>query len=255
MFQMPGLVQPPLTGQPPQIFGYDGLTNLQQLPPDMTAQMFADSNLLLDDSQDAKRRRIARACDQCRRKKIKCDGKLPSCTHCTNYKTECIFTQIEKKRATPKGAKYIEALENRLTRMEKLLRLAGILVNEDDDLAELEKRLIEKSGHPAAVAPSSGPSSPSRLTSESDATASPRSSVTSPGLHREKEKDKEKDKDKDRTQEDKQKPVATPGSLQGEEEVEALSEMMCSLVTNHCGETRYIGELIQTGRLVMNALD
>lgn len=60
MFQMPGLVQPPLTGQPPQIFGYDGLTNLQQLPPDMTAQMFADSNLLLDDSQDAKRRRIAR---------------------------------------------------------------------------------------------------------------------------------------------------------------------------------------------------
>ncbi|KAL6819602.1 fungal-specific transcription factor domain-containing protein [Trichoderma sp. SZMC 28015] len=239
MFQMPGLVQPPLTGQPPQIFGYDGLTNLQQLPPDMTAQMFADSNLLLDDSQDAKRRRIARACDQCRRKKIKCDGKLPSCTHCTNYKTECIFTQIEKKRATPKGAKYIEALENRLTRMEKLLRLAGILVNEDDDLAELEKRLIEKSGHPAAVAPSSGPSSPSRLTSESDATASPRSSVTSPGLHREKEK--EKDKDKDRTQEDKQKSVATPGSLQGEEEVEALSEMMCSLVTNHQGETRYIG--------------
>ncbi|KAL7959682.1 fungal-specific transcription factor domain-containing protein [Trichoderma compactum] len=242
MFQMPGLVQPPLTSQPPQIFGSylsDGLTNLQQLPPDMTAQMFSDPNLLLDDSQDAKRRRIARACDQCRRKKIKCDGKLPSCTHCTNYKTECIFTQIEKKRATPKGAKYIEALENRLTRMEKLLRLAGILVNEDDDLAELEKRLIEKSGHAAAVAPSSGPSSPSHLTSESDATASPRSSVTSPGLQREKEKEKEKDKDKRR--EDKQKPVATPCSLQGEEEVEALSEMMCSLVTNHCGETRYIG--------------
>lgn len=26
-----------------------------------------------------------------------------------------------------------------------------------------------------------------------------------------------------------------------EEEVEALSDMMCSLVTNNCGETRYIG--------------
>jgi hypothetical protein len=46
---------------------------------------------------------MLQACDQCRRKKIKCDGKLPACTHCTNYKTECIFTQIEKKRATPKG--------------------------------------------------------------------------------------------------------------------------------------------------------
>ncbi|KAL7948954.1 fungal-specific transcription factor domain-containing protein [Trichoderma barbatum] len=233
MFQMPGLAQPSLTNQPPQIFGSfltDGLTSLQQLPPDMTAQMFSDSNLLLDDSHDAKRRRIARACDQCRRKKIKCDGKLPSCTHCTNYKTECIFTQIEKKRATPKGAKYIEALENRLTRMEKLLRLAGIIVNEDDDLAELEKRLTEKSEQ-RAVAQSSGPSSPSRLTSESEATASPRSSVTSPGLQR----------DSSRRQEDKLKPAVTPGSLQGEEEVEALSEMMCSLVTNQCGETRYIG--------------
>ena len=31
---------------------------------------------------------------------------------------------------------------------------------------------------------------------------------------------------------------------EGEEEVEALSELMCSLVTNNCGETRYIGMLL-----------
>lgn len=46
-----------------------------------------------DSSQDAsdpkslpmqKRRRVGRACDECRRKKIKCDGKQP-CTHCTVY--------------------------------------------------------------------------------------------------------------------------------------------------------------------------
>lgn len=43
------------------------------------------------------------ACDMCRKKKIKCDGKLPACTHCTNYKTECVFTQVEKKRSPPKG--------------------------------------------------------------------------------------------------------------------------------------------------------
>ena len=40
----------------------------------------------------------------CRKKKIKCDGKMPSCTHCLNYKTECIFTQVEKKRQPPKGS-------------------------------------------------------------------------------------------------------------------------------------------------------
>jgi hypothetical protein len=31
-----------------------------------------------------KRRRVTRACDECRRKKIKCDGKQP-CIHCTVY--------------------------------------------------------------------------------------------------------------------------------------------------------------------------
>lgn len=31
-----------------------------------------------------KRRRVTRACDECRRKKIKCDGKQP-CTHCVVY--------------------------------------------------------------------------------------------------------------------------------------------------------------------------
>lgn len=39
----------------------------------------------------------------CRKKKIKCDGKLPACTHCLNYKTDCVFTQVEKKRSPPKG--------------------------------------------------------------------------------------------------------------------------------------------------------
>lgn len=43
------------------------------------------------DSNDAptfipvhKRRRVTRACDECRRKKIKCDGRQP-CTHCSVY--------------------------------------------------------------------------------------------------------------------------------------------------------------------------
>lgn len=31
-----------------------------------------------------KRKRVTRACDKCRREKIKCDGKQP-CTHCTVY--------------------------------------------------------------------------------------------------------------------------------------------------------------------------
>jgi hypothetical protein len=67
-----------------------------------------------------------------------------------------------------------------------------------------------------------------------DGTAStPRSSLTSPEPVKDKEKDNEKRKS------------LTPDRGRGEEEeVEALSEMMCSLVTNNSGETRYIGMLV-----------
>ena len=59
-FQMPQMGGPALINQPPQIFGgYDGLP-MQHLPPDMTAHMFGDPSTLLDEANEAKRRRIAR---------------------------------------------------------------------------------------------------------------------------------------------------------------------------------------------------
>ncbi|KAI8964019.1 N-terminal binuclear Zn cluster-containing protein [Daldinia sp. FL1419] len=233
-FQIPGMSRPQLMNQPPQIFGAYSHDGIPVLHPELAAQMAFDPSSLLDDPNDAKRRRIARACDMCRKKKIKCDGKLPACTHCINYKTDCVFTQVEKKRSPPKGAKYIEGLENRLGRMESLLRLSdkkGLLGDDDEstDLATLEKRLAEKhqQSRQASQAATSNPTSPSQATSGHDGAAStPRSSLTSP------EPTKDRDYRKD-------------GSPQPErpkdEEVESLSEMMCSLVTNQSGETRYIG--------------
>ena len=42
-----------------------------------------------------KRRRVTRACDECRRKKIKCDGKQP-CTHCSvySYGRDCDISNV-----------------------------------------------------------------------------------------------------------------------------------------------------------------
>ncbi|KAI8888422.1 hypothetical protein K501DRAFT_240329 [Backusella circina FSU 941] len=67
-----------------------------------------------------KRTRISRACDVCRRKKIKCDvdGESP-CTTCKQYNWECTFNDTAKKRGPPKG--YIDSLETRLRKMESLL--------------------------------------------------------------------------------------------------------------------------------------
>ncbi|RAL06710.1 transcription factor atrR [Aspergillus homomorphus CBS 101889] len=182
-----------------------------------------------DDTNDAKRRRIARACDMCRKKKIKCDGKMPKCSHCINYKTDCVFTQVEKKRNPPKGAKYIEGLENRLGRMESLLRLSGLLSEEDGgktDLGTLERRLADRS---LANGGLSLPKSPGRFNASNSNNQSQQASShhSTPRV------------------ESQSSPHTAPTSpdspKESENEVEGLSDMMCSLVTNNCGETRYIG--------------
>jgi hypothetical protein len=48
------------------------------------------------------------------------DGK---CTNCITYSYECTYVEIAKKRGPPKG--YVESLENRLEKMENLLRRVG----------------------------------------------------------------------------------------------------------------------------------
>ncbi|SMN20202.1 similar to Saccharomyces cerevisiae YIL130W ASG1 Zinc cluster protein proposed to function as a transcriptional regulator involved in the stress response [Maudiozyma saulgeensis] len=46
--------------------------------------------------QQVKRRRVTRACDECRKKKVKCDGQQP-CIHCTVYAYECTYNQPSKR--------------------------------------------------------------------------------------------------------------------------------------------------------------
>ncbi|KAL4890754.1 fungal-specific transcription factor domain protein [Aspergillus ambiguus] len=227
-----GFDMPMLMNQQPHLFGaygHDGSPMSAMLPnPTFENEPAMGAT---EDNNDAKRRRIARACDMCRKKKIKCDGKMPKCSHCMNYKTECVFTQVEKKRNPPKGAKYIEGLENRLGRMESLLRLSGLLSEDDGgktDLGTLEKRLADRSlaggggsnatkspnrfNVPASAAPSQQNTASHHSTPRMDSHSSPRTAATSPDSPKE-----------------------------SENEVEGLSDMMCSLVTNNCGETRYIG--------------
>ncbi|KAF2455946.1 fungal-specific transcription factor domain-containing protein [Lineolata rhizophorae] len=258
---------PPLVNQPPRIFGSEE----SPMAPSLMGPIFDDGTMFaMDDGgdpSDSKRRRIARACDMCRKKKIRCDGKMPACTHCQNQKVECVFTQVEKKRSPPKGAKYIEGLENRLGRMESLLRLSGLLSDDDDgrtDLGTLEKRLADKAAAAKAANGSAangsaangsnnsvnagtpvespkttagrseaggqdgaagGTGTPHSASQYGGGLPSPRSGMTSPEPRKSGE-------------------GAAPGEGGGQgqnEEVEALSDMMCSLVTNNCGETRYIG--------------
>ncbi|KAI8974590.1 fungal-specific transcription factor domain-containing protein [Trametes punicea] len=72
-----------------------------------------------------KKRKVAstpRACDYCRRKKIKCDGpEMPNkrCSKCISRNAECTYVEpFQKSRYTDS---YVENLKNRLQQMEELL--------------------------------------------------------------------------------------------------------------------------------------
>ncbi|KAJ7046849.1 putative fungal-specific transcription factor [Mycena alexandri] len=88
----------------------------------------------------SKKRRTPGACDTCKRRKIRCDsGQMPGnrCTTCVNAGLECTHAEIMKTLGSAKG--YVESLETRLEKMEKLLNklLPGIdfteqLDNEDE---------------------------------------------------------------------------------------------------------------------------
>lgn len=114
--------------------------------------------------------------------------------------------------------------------MESLLKMSGLLTEEEagrTDLGTLEKRLADKTSanvqaRSESPRPSkSGANSSNNLTDSQQGTPNPD------------------------TQSSPADPEDTPGteSEKKREDVENLSDMMCSLVTNNVGETRYIGEL------------
>ncbi|KAJ1911909.1 hypothetical protein IWQ60_009915 [Tieghemiomyces parasiticus] len=111
------------------------------------------------DDNDQKRRRVSRACDLCRRKKVKCDGVLPVCTNCQILHLGCTYKDTAKKRGPPKG--YIDAIESKLLRVEKLLdELTDVegcprpqIMAELDRLRHSEPIIkTKKAGHPHSAA-------------------------------------------------------------------------------------------------------
>ncbi|KAH8656317.1 hypothetical protein BGZ61DRAFT_306564, partial [Ilyonectria robusta] len=55
-----------------------------------------------------KRKRISRACDPCRARKHRCDGRRPSCSACSMTQHPCSYDSGMKKRGLPTG--YVRSL-------------------------------------------------------------------------------------------------------------------------------------------------
>ncbi|KAJ2878287.1 hypothetical protein FB639_003437, partial [Coemansia asiatica] len=112
-----------------------------------TATIAATAADLHIPTADGKRQRVSRACDRCRRKKVKCDGKQPICTHCSAIGIKCTYLDATKKRGPPKG--YIEVIENRLHKVEELL--CGLIMTDSNAARHVLDDLKSSDGSEAAV--------------------------------------------------------------------------------------------------------
>ncbi|ODV89192.1 hypothetical protein CANCADRAFT_32521 [Tortispora caseinolytica NRRL Y-17796] len=86
--------------------------------PSIQSESIKDVN----NSMPRRRSKVSRACDKCRRKKIRCDivpnSDVP-CTSCQRAGEKCAFSRIPLKRGPSKG--YIKELEVRLNTLESTL--------------------------------------------------------------------------------------------------------------------------------------
>ncbi|SCU89845.1 LAFA_0E21352g1_1 [Lachancea sp. 'fantastica'] len=87
--------------------------------------------------------RVAQACDRCRSKKTRCDGKRPQCSQCAAVGFECKVSDKLSRRAFPKG--YTETLEERVRELEAENRRLVALCDLKDEQLHLVSRFSSKS--------------------------------------------------------------------------------------------------------------
>ncbi|KAG2229124.1 hypothetical protein INT48_005483 [Thamnidium elegans] len=90
----------------------------------------------------AKRTRAKRSCDNCRKRKTRCDADVKQpCTKCSLSDRPCEFL-VEQKKRGPSSGSYIEELEDRLIRMENLLKNISKEKRNDMEHNNLESLIV-----------------------------------------------------------------------------------------------------------------
>ena len=94
-----------------------------------------DENISSPARPPGRQQRAAAACDECRRRKLRCDGQQPQCRVCRESGHAC-ETTLRGTRGPKKG--YIKALKSRVVHLEALLesRLGGGLQENEDGLQD-----------------------------------------------------------------------------------------------------------------------
>ncbi|KAF2801274.1 uncharacterized protein BDZ99DRAFT_456469 [Mytilinidion resinicola] len=103
-------------------------------------------------SGTSKRRRIAMACQACRTRKSRCDGRRPQCSTCDELDFDCIYVASAASSNVIVGKQFFAALEHRLSDIEQ--RLDGI--SNGHDTSPLQPGFSTSQGRQACVADEGG---------------------------------------------------------------------------------------------------
>ncbi|RAH70196.1 Zn(II)2Cys6 transcription factor [Aspergillus aculeatinus CBS 121060] len=84
-----------------------------------------DSSLRGKAASRTRGRYTSKACEECRQRKAKCDGKKPRCSRCAHHDARCQYSGAEDgRRPAPKS--YVLLLRQRIASLEKQLESHGI---------------------------------------------------------------------------------------------------------------------------------
>ncbi|KAJ9483999.1 hypothetical protein VN97_g9391 [Penicillium thymicola] len=67
----------------------------------------------------ASRQQPGLACEECRKKKLRCDRRRPQCDQCEDSGTTCLVNQVRSPRGPKKG--HLKALRNRIATLENII--------------------------------------------------------------------------------------------------------------------------------------
>ncbi|OJD25163.1 hypothetical protein ACJ73_03465 [Blastomyces percursus] len=106
---------------PPQHQQQQQQSHLIQFTPNQQVGVDPNHDLSYgDQSARRKRSKVSRACDECRRKKVRCDATseagVETCSNCRRTNATCEFSRVPMKRGPSKG--YIKELADRINSLE-----------------------------------------------------------------------------------------------------------------------------------------
>ncbi len=94
-------------------------------------------NSFFQDPKGSKRKRVTRACDECHKKKVKCDGKQP-CLHCSVYSYPCTYNKPTKRKISALN-QFKSTIEMQMNNVRAVLNLLMPKVNVFDEEFNLEE--------------------------------------------------------------------------------------------------------------------